>query len=303
MDKQKLISILSCKLGASEFEKSLVEQYQRRNHLSEKQWYWVEKLAGEHEAAIAAEKPKAINLKGIFGLFELAGENLKFPKVYLDTESGAPVKIVRAGEKSRFAGDLMITDGRPFGDNTYYGRIAQDGEFFPGRKDAEVSALLSELNENAAETAKLFGMATGNCCFCRKELSDNRSIEAGYGKTCASNYGLPWGGKKNPGKKSPKKAGGNDTGKGVWNGKQYDYCTLSWNERGGVNLYGWGTYGRSSVLAGQSKKCFLEMYDSQEEAEAKHPDLGFSSKWTEPRNTFNHLPDHQDDGYFDHCGY
>jgi hypothetical protein len=33
------------------------------------------------------------------------------------------------------------------------------------------------------------------CCFCNKLLSDERSAAVGYGHTCATNWGLPWGAK------------------------------------------------------------------------------------------------------------
>ncbi len=45
----------------------------------------------------------------------------------------------------------------------------------------------------SAEEAAKFGQLYGTCCFCWRELTDERSIEAGYGPTCAENRGLPWG--------------------------------------------------------------------------------------------------------------
>jgi hypothetical protein len=43
-----------------------------------------------------------------------------------------------------------------------------------------------------AEAAE-FGHATGRCVFCSTALEDERSVNAGYGPTCADNRGLPWG--------------------------------------------------------------------------------------------------------------
>lgn len=45
----------------------------------------------------------------------------------------------------------------------------------------------------SAEDAKQFGDLYHHCIFCGLELSDERSITAGYGPTCAENRGLPWG--------------------------------------------------------------------------------------------------------------
>lgn len=45
----------------------------------------------------------------------------------------------------------------------------------------------------SAEDAKAFGDLYHHCIFCGLELTDDRSITAGYGPTCADNRGLPWG--------------------------------------------------------------------------------------------------------------
>ena len=55
------------------------------------------------------------------------------------------------------------------------------------------SANLSELTKVTAEQAAAFGHLTGNCVFCDRELTDERSISVGYGPVCAKNHGLPWG--------------------------------------------------------------------------------------------------------------
>lgn len=37
-------------------------------------------------------------------------------------------------------------------------------------------------------------------------------------------------------------------------------------------VYGHGTYEESSVLAGQYRRCFIDMYDTEEEAQKAHPE-------------------------------
>ena len=44
-----------------------------------------------------------------------------------------------------------------------------------------------------AEWASAYGHRTGQCVFCFRDLSDERSVHVGYGKECASKHGLPWG--------------------------------------------------------------------------------------------------------------
>src|SRR2546422_946053 len=66
----------------------------------------------------------ALNVSGVFALFETAISNsLKYPKIRLQTSNGQNVVLSRAGDKSRYNGQIQITDGRPYGANTYFGRI------------------------------------------------------------------------------------------------------------------------------------------------------------------------------------
>jgi hypothetical protein len=57
-------------------------------------------------------------------------------------------------------------------------------------------------------------------------------------------------------------------------------------------VYGWGTYPRHSVLAGQSMKKFIKWYDTEEEAKSAFPDaeIGYRSA----HNSFGHLPGEND---------
>lgn len=44
-----------------------------------------------------------------------------------------------------------------------------------------------------AEQAKEWGDLYGCCIYCSRDLTDERSIDAGYGPICAEKRGLPWG--------------------------------------------------------------------------------------------------------------
>jgi hypothetical protein len=52
---------------------------------------------------------------------------------------------------------------------------------------------LTAAMELSAEDAKEFGDQYHACVFCTQQLTDQRSIDAGYGPICAQNHGLPWG--------------------------------------------------------------------------------------------------------------
>jgi len=53
--------------------------------------------------------------------------------------------------------------------------------------------LLEDFSQKPIEMAILHGKLTGNCCFCSLALTDERSLQCGYGDTCARHYRLPWG--------------------------------------------------------------------------------------------------------------
>lgn len=185
------------------FAASLILQYEDRGSLSDKQWYWVEKLAAD--AAAPEPGPVAVGtFTGVFQLIERAAEHLRFPKIRLGF--GGPSGIANdlvlkiAGPRSRYHGDILVTDGRPFGENKFYGVITEDGEYAPGRdarSDSDVAealvAKLTSLADDPQAVASEYGRLTGNCCFCSRPLEDDRSTDVGYGPVCAKNYGLNWG--------------------------------------------------------------------------------------------------------------
>lgn len=76
--------------------------------------------------------------------------------------------------------------------------------------------------------------------------------------------------------------------------RPFEYYTMRVEPDGSVFVYGWGTYERSSVLAGQAQKINLGHFDTPEAAQALYGSMEFSSKWTEPQVSLNHLPDEND---------
>ena len=182
------------------FAQSLLKQHQRKGTLSDKQWYWVGKLA-ERATQPAEPLPESEvgSFKGVVELFEIARKHLKYPKITLALPGGQAIQLTLAGKASKFPGTINVTDGKPFGQNTWYGRVSKDGTWTMSPNcDDEVLVdqmydLLVQLAEHPAETAKAYGVLTGSCCFCLAKLTDPSSIEAGYGPVCAKKWGLPWG--------------------------------------------------------------------------------------------------------------
>lgn len=57
-------------------------------------------------------------------------------------------------------------------------------------------------------------------------------------------------------------------------------------------VYDFGTYPRSSVLAGQTRKSFVDAFDTEAEAIAAYPTASIG--YRDPCNTVDHLPDEPD---------
>jgi hypothetical protein len=171
-----------------------------RRGLSQKQGAWAKTLAaralGLVEAPAQAPRPTAtVSAAPIFALLGRAlAAGLKFPKIRLTTAGGQLVVLGVAGPRSKYAGQVMVTDGGPFGSNQWFGVIAQDGTWTKSRAvTADVEALLLSLAADPAQVARAYGRATGQCCFCAKDLTTAESVTVGYGPVCAANFGLPWG--------------------------------------------------------------------------------------------------------------
>ena len=173
-----------------EFVSSLVTQSQARG-LSEKQWYWVTKLA----MGIAGVQPvKVADFSAVYAMFAKAQEHLKSPKVHLALPSGFGIKLYVASARSRVPNVLNIVDESGY---AWFGRVHPDGrwEQGTGRPDliAEVEATLRRLAEDPEAVAAEHGKLTGACCFCNRSLKDDRSTDVGYGPVCARNFNLRWG--------------------------------------------------------------------------------------------------------------
>lgn len=80
--------------------------------------------------------------------------------------------------------------------DTYWGKI-ENGVFFARRETPENTlGLLCEIANDPEGSAKKYGHDTGRCCFCHRNLTDDKSgksVERGYGPICAERFGLVWG--------------------------------------------------------------------------------------------------------------
>ncbi|HZV20878.1 MAG TPA: DUF6011 domain-containing protein [Hyphomicrobiales bacterium] len=178
------------------FANDLLYSFHNRGKLSEKQWFWVDKLAKRaSEPKPERIKTKVGDLAGVLDLFAKAKRKLKRPAIVLSVADLGEIRICVAGETARVPGSLNVKDNAPWGEGNWYGRILLDGHFEASPKVETPAPLLPKLKAFAAEPAKVaaeHGRLTGRCCFCGTALTDERSTAVGYGKTCSLNWGLPY---------------------------------------------------------------------------------------------------------------
>lgn len=188
--------ILTVEPRKTNFVQDLLHYYvQNGEGISQGRANWIIVIAQQVLDRRNAPVPTTLNYRPIAQLFLTAKENgKKYPKITLRTSNGQPLTLSLAGPKSRYEGSINITDDRKYPDNTYYGRIAPDGTYSPSKDDTpDITDLLTRLSTDPVRTATDYGRATGTCCFCKAELTDERSISYGYGPVCSRTHGLPWG--------------------------------------------------------------------------------------------------------------
>ena len=96
-------------------------------------------------------------------------------------------------------GDVVVVAGKPT--YKYLGRIDRDGTFVPngnakelGTEDKrELWGYMTRLRLGLTGFLKHYGDKTNHCGICGIKLTNDESKRRGYGPTCASKHGLPYG--------------------------------------------------------------------------------------------------------------
>jgi len=158
---------------------------------------WSRSLGARHltgdecEAAKTAPPPApdaVANLKPIADFMLAAREDggLKFPKLrVLHTDGRSELVLGVTGPKSQVPGSVTVRL-----EWEYLGLVRPTGEAF-GNFSAPLVDRLLLVAENPAKAAQEFAALSGRCSFCYSEITDEGSVEVGYGPICARRWGLP----------------------------------------------------------------------------------------------------------------
>lgn len=175
------------------FAHSLLSQAKSRG-LSEKQLFWVKKLADNATQPAAAPAP-AINASSIVTLFQTAGG--KRARIVFEDDKGVGFRLTVAGGQSRFPGSINVTDTTgDFEGRVWFGRIHLDGTWERSRRAdavqaAQVEQALVTFAADPDGQSAAFGRRTGVCAFCNLQLTHEESIKLGRGPICSKRWGLP----------------------------------------------------------------------------------------------------------------
>lgn len=200
-DQVKILECVKAHLPERDqcFAKNLIDRFYRKGCLSEKSQPWVHELI--ERATGGGPKQAAIgSVKGVIDLLEAAREHLKFPKLLVRV-NGQDLRLQIAGPAAKSPGTISVSSTeRAYGDRTWYGRITRDGVYEPSHRvpvetTTAIAQALRALAQDPAKVAADYGKITGCCCFCSLPLTDKRSLAVGYGQTCATHWGVPWGSK------------------------------------------------------------------------------------------------------------
>ena len=107
-------------------------------------------------------------------------------------------KVELADGVYRYDGQLYMVQHAVHGSGNQYAKrimieLHVEGERVPTEYARGIVSRLTPEMALSADEAKVFGEVYGQCVFCLKPLTDDRSKAAGYGRKCADNHGLPWG--------------------------------------------------------------------------------------------------------------
>lgn len=188
----------------SGFVRSVVEQYDRRGSLSEKQISALQSILERNRVSVEPKlgevstfkrvhaqptteptvRPNTdtVDVSRIEALFDTARSNgLKRLKFRAEGLTISPAPLTGSNPGALYVKDV---------NDEYLGKIAK-GVYYPTRNAAEtVADTIKAIAADPLAVGVAYGKKTGMCCVCGRELTDPVSIANGIGPICESNWGF-----------------------------------------------------------------------------------------------------------------
>lgn len=116
---------------------------------------------------------------------------LKNPKVRALDHNQSELRLKLAGEKSKYQGAIVVERGATW-PREFLGMLLPNGETTHSIETSlPLVNALAVIAQDPAAAAKRYAVLMGRCCFCDLPLTDDGSVEVGYGPICAKRFGLP----------------------------------------------------------------------------------------------------------------
>ena len=185
----RLVKGLREHVSWNDFASSLVQQYDRKRSLSDRQLDAAERMLAKiaatraEKAARAAAAP-SVDLTRVHAMFAKAMASGHKRPVY----RAAGLALSLAPLSGRNAGSIYVKDDET-GD--YLGKVTEDLRFNPLRTAPEWAAeALSRIARDPSAAAVEYGRETGRCSCCGRELTNPDSIALGIGPICKDRWGF-----------------------------------------------------------------------------------------------------------------
>lgn len=163
---------------------------------------WITQCAGDCEST---DTFAVGDLSALFHLFDTASRHRLDPVIVLQVRDAAKggllaIRMSIGGAKSKTPGAIIITDvdkSPATGARRYVGRVRRGLQFEPA-SDCHPLAIAPVVRRLKAFASAPLAVAlaesqlTQRCMFCQGPLHDSHSQALGYGRTCATAFGLPW---------------------------------------------------------------------------------------------------------------
>jgi hypothetical protein len=199
MNGNQVANYLRENLTGNGFVSSLLESRERYGRWTQKQGEWAHKLALDHMGMTQHVAPAAVAPAPETPTYKAEEVKIFLPVVLEFLSRPTKLKRIKLTFKHN-DGEVTIkrSQNKPLfwvaKNGVLKGSInTETGEYKERERDASISATLDGLEENPMSFAAEHGKTSGQCCFCSLPLTDERSLNAGWGPICASHYGLLWG--------------------------------------------------------------------------------------------------------------
>lgn len=128
----------------------------------------------------------------VHALISAAAGKIQQPSITVKVVVSSGREVTLCFQGQRYGSDVHVRSSHKK-EAVNHGIINDEGLFtFNATLSAEHREAAKIVAADPLKAVIEYGHASGCCSFCRKDLTDMRSVSVGYGPICAKKFGLPW---------------------------------------------------------------------------------------------------------------